>query len=158
MYSLVVLRRCAGLFALVATALAMMAPAADAQTYSLHADCNRADGWTAGGDANYAAYRTCEGGWLAGMRTLVAPHNDGRVADGTAAWTFSAPAGTKIAGLQWSGNKYYGVSSAAWLGGGWALRTGMFGDGFREIDNQADCYTHNLGACFSGASSNPNAR
>jgi hypothetical protein len=134
------------------------AQGAQAQGYSVYADCNRSDGWNAQGDDNYGAYRDCGGGWLGGMRTLVAPHGDGRVANGSAAYSFSAPGGTKIVGLQWSGNKYHGVSSAGWLGGGWAFRTGMFGDGFRNIDGEADCYTYNYGACFSGAASDPNAK
>ena len=139
-------------------AMAAMASVAHAQGYSIYADCNRSEGWNPQGDENYGAYRDCGGGWLSGMRTLVTPHNDGRYANGTAAYTFNAPGGTKVVGLQWSGAKYYGVSSAGWFGGGWAFRTGMFGDNFRSIDGEADCYTHNLGACFSGAQGDPNAK
>ena len=131
---------------------------ASAQGYSIYADCNRSEGWSTVGDANYGAYRTCEGGWLGGLRTLVTPSAGSGVANGSAAFSFAAPGGTKIVGLQWSGSKYHGVSSAGWIGGGWALRTGMFGDNFRNIDSEAECYTHNYGACFSGAASDPNAK
>ena len=158
MISLAVLRRCAALLAALAVLAAADAPDATAQGYSVYADCNRSDGWIAASNPGFSAYRNCEGGWLSGMKTLVTTYNDDRTGTGSGIWRFGAPGGTKIIGLQWSGNKYHGVLSAGWVGGGWAFRTGMFGDGFRGVDPQAECYTHNLGACYSGALSNPNAK
>ena len=155
MISLGVVKRCAGLLAALIVVAVAWAPSAGAPGYSVYADCERSDGWHAQADENLGAYRTCDGGWLAGLRTLVSVHEGSRHTDGAASWKFSAPTGTRITGLQWSGNKYHGGSS---VGGGWAYRTGMFGDAFRAIDSQADCYTHNMGSCYSGAASNPNPK
>ena len=77
------------------------------------------------------------------------PQNQAHTGHGTASHVFSALPGTRITAVQWAGRKYHGLSSAGWFGGGWAFKTGMYGDGFRSIDGEADCYTHNFGSCYS---------
>src|SRR5215211_1257126 len=138
---------------LLTLAFAAFAPQADAQGYSVDFNCERADGWGPGSsNENFAAWRDCAGGWLSGMKTYVVPHNDGRTSTGSAYHSFTAPSGTRISGLDWEGNKFYGFTSAGFFGGGWAFKTALLGDNFREIDRNAYCYTDNFGECFSGDS------
>jgi hypothetical protein len=148
--------------ALVCAAVMVCAPAvADAQGYSVYADCNRADGWQASAsNGNWAAYNDC-GGWRPGMKAYVVPHNDARTDTGGAYWSFAAPAGTRINGLHWGGYKYHGWTSGGWLGGGWLFRTSVFGDGFRPIDGEGICDEKTIGvtnACYSGAAGDPSPK
>src|SRR5215208_908105 len=83
--------------ALVCAAMMTLAPAAaDAQSYSVYADCSRSDGWQpVAHNGNWAAYRDC-GGWRPGMKAYVVPNNDSRTDVGSAAWFFRPPDGTKV--------------------------------------------------------------
>jgi hypothetical protein len=146
---------------IVAVALAVAAIGAgdaQAQGYAVEFDCGRSDGWSAGStNENFASYRDCAGGWLAGMKTYAAPHNDARTSTGFGAHTFRGPSGTAITGVDWEGNKYLGVSSLGWIGGGWSFKTAMLGDNFRDVDPNAHCHTDNYGSCFAGDPGHPNA-
>ena len=109
----------------VALLLAISAADARAQGYAVEFNCERADGWRAfATNENFAAWRDCAGGWLAGMKTYVVPHNDARTSAGIADHTFHAPVGTRITGLDWEGNKHYGFTAAGFFGGGWRSRPG----------------------------------
>ena len=88
---------------------AIVASDAHAQGYAVDFDCGRADGWyVSNTNENIAAWRDCGGAWLAGLKTLVVPHGDGRSGTGIASHSFSAPGGTRIVGLDWEGYKYHG--------------------------------------------------
>src|SRR4051812_26637545 len=137
---------------------AVVCSSASAQAYSVYANCNRADGWSASASsANWAAFNDC-GGWRPGLKSYVVPNNDARTDTGSGGWSFRAPAGTRIGGLEWEGYKYHGVTSGGWLGGGWLYRTSVFGDGLRPIDAQGICDENTFlvtNSCYSGAFSEP---
>jgi hypothetical protein len=147
------------LLAAVMSVLACGIAVADAraQGYAVDFDCHRSDGWKAVQPSeNYAAFRDCGGAWLSGLKTYVVPHGDGRTEHNYSAQVFDAPPGTLISGIGWEGYKYFGNSSFAPFSG-WAFKTGLAADNFREIDPEASCSTSNMGACYRGAHNDPNA-
>ena len=145
-----------GRAALICVALMVGLPGvAHAQSYWVEADCSTGGkAWKAYSDHQFlAAYSACGEGSLHGMKTYVSPQNQSVTGRGTASHILSTRPGTRITALQWAGRKFYGPSSLGWFGAGWAFKTGMFGDGFRPIDGEADCGTHDFGACYSQSGS-----
>src|SRR4051794_8701251 len=152
------LRRLLGV-SLTAVVVALFggAGSAAAGTYSVYADCNNNQAWTAksGARGNLVAYTDCNASAIpAGMKMYVPPQNDDRHfnnAGDTASFTFSAPTGTRIFGIDWHGTAFEGASSFCWGATvcskeAWNYNSALLADNpFRFVGLR--CAPDNIGTC-----------
>jgi hypothetical protein len=151
--------------AVVALSVTLGAAEALAGTYSVTADCNSNHAWTpsAGSRGTMPAYTDCNGANIpGGMKMFVSPQNDDahwNAKGDIASFTFRAPTGTRIFGVDWRATAYEGTTSFCWASSSclqrpWRYTSGLLADNpIRSVGLY--CGTENIGHCAvqSGPSS-----
>jgi hypothetical protein len=144
-------------WAAVTAGLCVAVTDAHAGTYSVWANCSANHSWTAaaGSRGSLPAYTDCNGANVpAGMKMFATPQNDTShfSANGDqASFTFRAPTGARIFGLDYDATTYWGATSFCLFtcsSSPWSYQTGLLADNpLRETG--LHCASDNLGQCYT---------